>query len=366
MTREKTQAELIYYHTLEIEKHARARDSLMGNDPASDMALQSACEAIPALWSARSWKELEATLRSSADMVRNRWRPQASNMEAVKAHAKLKQGIRIPHLWNAPEGRYFRRVAPILISAKSGVGKSTCARNIIIHNLSDKIPTVYLTNEDTKAEAVIGLFTIWARINSGNIYEFEQVETWLRSAESGGDKFKKEAAMVYAFAQKLEKLVQIVECHDMPMSQILLEAQRVENLFGFKAECTILDYIQKVSHEEWARREPIRIQNIIASKMFTSYVGVSGGVGIAVSQENKEGGTAESAQFERDAGQWFSIERKTDDTTGEMSNDAVIRIKKGRRTGTGLIKCYFEGRSGALIPRETWRPETQPRLGGME
>ena len=63
--------------------------------------------------------------------------------------------------------------------------------------------------------------------------EFEQVETWLRSAELAAISSRKNRRWFTRwFAQNsLEKIVQIVECHDMPMSRSL-EAQRVENLSG--------------------------------------------------------------------------------------------------------------------------------------
>lgn len=90
--------------------------------------------------------------------------------------------------------------------------------------------------------------------------------------------------------------------------------------------------------------------------MWANYVKSKQKVGILISQLNDDGKTAESRQFEKDAGQWVVIERKYDDKTDTFSDEVVIRFKKGRRTGTGRVVCHIDGGSGAFIKRADWKP----------
>lgn len=90
--------------------------------------------------------------------------------------------------------------------------------------------------------------------------------------------------------------------------------------------------------------------------MFANYVKTKKLCGILISQLNDDGKTAESRQFEKDAGQWIVIERERDKDTEELSPVVHIRVKKGRRTGTGKMICHLDAMSGAFIPSGHWSP----------
>lgn len=334
----------------------------------SDLALESNVQSITKLYEQRSFNDLANVASMLVMQCRKKWTAQKSNAQALAEHARMPQGIEVPRIWNAPDSSIFRAGAPIVISSASGVGKSTTARNIIAHNILKKIPTVYVTNEDMKAEAIIGLFTIYTKINIGRSLSFAEVEAWNHNGIRGNTVAKGEAAALHSFAQLIEKRVDIIEAEYWSMSQILYGIEESENRLGVPAKCVILDYVQRVDPEPSSRNRDIRLQMIEASRMWANYVKAKKKVGIIISQMNDNGKTAESSQFEKDAGQWIVIERKYDDTTDTFSDEVNIRFRKGRRTGTGRATCHIDGKSGAFIPSALWKPapnnlDFEPRNG---
>ena len=223
------------------------------------------------------------------------------------------------------------------MSSASGVGKSTTARNIIVHNIMNKIPTVYVTNEDTKAEAVIGLFTIYAKLHLGRSLSFMEV---------GAGTMRRRSQMPVMLQKRMPgsctfcKADSETRLHHRSgywsMSRIIYGAENAENYFGRPADCVILDYAQRIDPEPASRNKDIRLQMIEASRMWANYVKSKQKVGILISQLNDDGKTAESRQFEKDAGQWVVIERKYDEDSDTFSSEVKIRFKKG--AGQGLAE----------------------------
>lgn len=342
-----------------IDRAMRERDAELNGDGLHlDLALETNVRSISGLYESRAFTDLENTCSLIIQQCRTKWMDQRSPEDALRAHGKLPPGLKIPNLWNAPDNSFFRAGAPVVISSASGVGKSTTARNIIVHNILNKIPTVYVTNEDTKAEAVIGLFTIYAKLHLGLSLSFMEVERWNHESLKPGasDKAKESARQLYIFAKQIQKYVCIIEAEYWSMSRIIFGAENAENYFGRPADCVILDYAQRIDPEPASKNKDIRLQMIEASRMWANYVKSKQKVGILISQLNDDGKTAESRQFEKDAGQWVVIERKYDDSTDTFSEEVVIRFKKGRRTGTGRVVCHIDGSSGAFIPSALWRP----------
>lgn len=321
-----------------------------------DLALESNVQEVAKLYDSRDFNGLANVCSMVVLQCRKRWTAQKTSAQALNEHAKMPAGIRVPSMWNAPDTSVFRAGAPIVISSQSGVGKSTTARNIIAHNIINKIPTVYVTNEDMKAEAIIGLFTIYTKIQTGKSYSFMEVEGWNHNSFRGNVKAKEGASHLHRFAALIEKYVDIVEAEYWSMSQILYGVDESENRLGVSPQCVILDYVQRVDPEPSSRNRDIRLQMIEASRMWANYVKAKKKVGIIISQMNENGKTAESSQFEKDAGQWLVIERKYDESTDSFSDEVNIRFRKGRRTGTGRVVCQIDPGSGAFIPYANWKP----------
>jgi len=341
----------------EIHRLARKKDELMGTvDLGSDLALESNVGAIPALYSEGKFRELQNVAAMIFNLCKAKSTVQKSFDAALKDHAKMPPGIPIPKFWNPAEKSYLRFRAPIVISAQSGVGKSTLARNIAVNNLMLKIPTVYITNEDTMGEAIIGMFTIYTMLNTGRSFAFQEVEEWLHDTERGGTKHKDNARAVYAFANAMKKYVSIIEAEYWSMSSVILGIEREENKFGEPVRCALFDYIQLAEPEAKDTMKEIRHQMIAKSRMWKNFCKTRDMAGVLISQLNDDGRTAESTQFEKDAGQWLIIERERDKNTEELSNTVTIRVKKGRRTGTGKMVCAIDGKSGAFIPGQSWKP----------
>lgn len=344
----------------QIEVLVRERDAELGAiDLAADLALETNVAEIKKHYDSRSWRDLQNVAAMLIQICTKRWTSQRSYEQAISEHAKVPPGIKMPTLWNSPHGSYLRAAAPIVISSASGVGKSTTARNIIVNNFLNKIPTVYVTNEDTMAESLIGLFTILVRIHSGKTYDFQQVESWLHSEANGANKYVDELRTFRRFTNTLKKYVQIIEAEYWSMSRIIFAAEMAENYFGEPAKCVILDYVQRIDPEPANRHKDVRLQMAEASRMWANFVKTKKLVGILISQLNDDGKTAESRQFEKDAGQWLVIERERDKDTEELSPVTTIRVKKGRRTGTGKMVCHFDGLSGAFIPSAIWSPTNE-------
>jgi len=322
----------------------------------ADLALESNVREVARLYDNRSFSDLANVSAMIVQQCRKKWTAQKTNSQAMADHARMPAGVKVPHLWNPPENSYFRAGAPVVISSASGVGKSTTARNIIAHNIMNKIPTVYVTNEDMKAEAIIGLFTIYTRIMTGRSISFMEAEAWNHNAHRGKQADMTEAKALQSFASLIEKRVDIIEAEYWSMSQILYGIDDAENRLGVPAQCMILDYVQRVDPEPGSRQKDIRLQMIEASRMWANYVKSKKKVGIIISQMNDNGKTAESTQFEKDAGQWLVIQRQYDETTDTFSDEVNIRFRKGRRTGTGRARCFVDPRSGAFIPSPGWTP----------
>lgn len=340
-----------------IDKAVRERDAELNGDGLHlDLALETNVRSIVGLYESRSFSDLENMCSLIIQQCKSKWSEQRTPEDALKAHAKLPPGLRVPKMWNAPDNSFFRAGAPVVVSSASGVGKSTTARNIIAHNILNKIPTVYVTNEDTKAEAVIGLFTIYTKINTGRSFSFMEVETWNYLAARGNKDAQEKARLLYEFARRIDKFVYIVEAEYWSMSRIIYAAESSENHFGQPCTCVILDYVQRVDPEPGSAKNEIRLQMIEASRRWANYVKSKQKVGILISQLNDDGKTAESKQFEKDAGQWIVIERKYDESTDTFSDEVNIRFRKGRRTGTGRVTCHIDAQSGAFIPSQLWKP----------
>lgn len=336
---------------------ARQRDELMGAvDLGSDLALESNVGAIPALYSEGKFRELQNVAAMIFNLCKAKSTVQKSFDAALKEHAKMPPGISIPKYWNPADKSFLRFRAPIVVSAQSGVGKSTWTRNLAIHCFMNKTPTVYVTNEDSMAEAIIGMFTIYTMLNTGQSFAFQEVEEWMHDTEKGGTKFKDKARAVDLFADKLSKYISIIEAEYWSMSSIILAIEREENKFGEPVQCALLDYIQLVEPENRDAMKEVRHQMISMSRMWKNFSKSKNMACIMVSQLNDDGRTAESKQFERDAGQWWVIERERDKDTEELSPVLTMRAKKGRRTGTGKLVCAIDGKSGAFIPGQSWKP----------
>ena len=215
----------------------------------ADLALESNVREVARLYDNRSFSDLANVSAMIVQQCRKKWTAQKTNSQAMADHARMPAGVKVPHLWNPPENSYFRAGAPVVISSASGVGKSTTARNIIAHNIMNKIPTVYVTNEDMKAEAIIGLFTIYTRIMTGRSISFMEAEAWNHNAHRGKQADMTEAKALQSFASLIEKRVDIIEAEYWSMSQILYGIDDAENRLGVPAQCVILDYVQRVDPE---------------------------------------------------------------------------------------------------------------------
>lgn len=340
-----------------IARWVARRDQLLNTgDLSNDMALERNVDLIPKLYREKNFRELANVGAMVSNLCKVVSKPQMTYEQALKEHAKMPPGVPFPAHWNAIDGQCFRFGVPTFVQAGSGVGKSTFLRNIAVNNLLLKIPTLYFTNEDSMSEAVIGMFTIFSRWQGGRQFSFQEVEKWLHDAHNGDKEAQSKARVVVEFGKKLSEWVRIVEAEYWSMSSIILETERTENYFGEMVKCAMLDYIQLVEPEHGSRAQDVRLQNIEKSKLWKLYFKGKFIAPIVASQGNKDGGTAESSQFEKDAGTRIIIEREQIKDTDELSNEVKIRIVKGRRTGTGRLMCYFDGPSGAFIRSQDWSP----------
>lgn len=351
----------------QIDALLKRRDELVNSkDLASDLALESNVSAIARHYAGKDWRAVENTASMIVHLMRGKWTDEKSFEQAIKDHAALKPGIEVPGVWNAPQGMIFRRGAPIVISSASGVGKSTTARNVIVHNIMRRVPTVLITNEDTKAETLIGLYTIYARLTTGHTFAFNDVEKWIIQNAKNPEQHKTELRLFLSFIKSISKYVHIIEAEYWSWSRILFAIEDSENVLGVPPDCIVVDYVQRIDPEPESRNKDVRLQMIEGSRMLANYIKVKKLVGILISQLNDDGKTAESRQFEKDAGQWLVVERKYDDTTDTFANEVTIRFKKGRRTGTGRAVCYVDPTNGAFIPTPLWKPSTGQMFGDKQ
>lgn len=343
----------------QIDALVKRRDEIVNSkDLTTDLALETNVSAIGRHYSSRDWRAVENTASMIVQLTRGKWTDEKTFEQSIKDHAAQRPGIDIPSVWNAPQGMMFRRGAPIVVSSASGVGKSTTARNIIVHNIIKKIPTVLVTNEDTKAETLIGLYTIYARLMTGHQFAFNDVEKWIIGNAKDSNKYASEVKMFLSFIRGISKYIHIIEAEYWSWSRVLFGIEDSENALGCPPDCVIVDYVQRIDPEPESRNKDVRLQMIEGSRMMANYIKTKKLVGILISQLNDDGKTAESRQFEKDAGQWLVIERKYEETTDTFSNEVVIRFKKGRRTGTGRAVCFVDPTNGAFIPSAIYKPST--------
>ena len=341
----------------ELKRLQDKRDLLINADSReNDLALLSNVETAQTLYEARDWRGLENTYTMGLQLLKSKALETMTAVEASRHHASIRPGFSFPKMMNMPSYLTMRRGVPIIVGAGSGVGKSTWARNIAAHNALHKIQTVIMTNEETKAEVLIGLFTIITKIRIGKSYTFSEVENWLYCNRRDVNHFKQEAEIYYRFVEWVEKYVWIVECEYWPISKIIYGIENSENHFGQYPDCVILDYIQRVEPEYGARSMTMREQNVQSSRMITNYAKTRKPVMLLVSQLNEAGKTSESTQFEKDATQKIIIHRDFDETAQTYSDEVEIMVKKNRKGQTGRARCYLDGASGTMIPQPAWQP----------
>ena len=348
----------------QIDRLVDARSRLIDGDNhlALDLALESSVQKISQLYADRKWAEFSNALTGSLELVKQRKFENRSGAEAIKSHASIPGGWPLPKTWGMPSDFTFRRVAPVVIGAKSGVGKSTAARCVIVDNWLNKRRTTLATNEDGHAECLISLFCIMAKIKTGESISFAELERKLNANQSDSTKYTDERKKFDDFVRMSEKFVCIIETEYYSMSRIINALEWSENFFGVQPDCIIVDYLQRVSPEPTAHRQDMRLQMIDASRMIANYIKQKKCVGILISQLNADGKTSESQQFIKDAGQFFVIERDYDEATDRFSETVKIRLQKNRRGRTGRGECFFDGVSGAMIPKDYRVDNSQQKL----
>jgi len=134
-----------------------------------------------------------------------------------------------------------------------------------------------------------------------------------------------------------------------------------ENHFGRPATVWATDYAQIIGKDPSAR--DMRESQINNSLYFTVATGVANVAHILVSQVNEMGVTAESTQYERDAGMVVNFIRETNKDTGEKSAQIKIHVKHSRSTASGIFTRWMDVKSGAIVPDAGYIPkESQGRF----
>jgi len=156
---------------------------------------------------------------------------------------------------------------PFVVGARSGVGKTRFAMNMILWNISQKIHTTLYTFEQDVHQVIIVLYQIWRYKKTGEAYSYMTVDNWLRNSENSA---------VKEFVKTIRKYVKIIPANGMNVMQVCA------NHIKHGGDFVIVDYIQIMNIQAKSFREGIinvmntfryhaRKENVGAEYQFLTY-----------------------------------------------------------------------------------------------
>jgi hypothetical protein len=318
---------------------------------AGDMALQTVMKNLTAAYKSKDYLRMKTEANYIAEIQTHR-APESPDAERDwKELSSPAFGVMFPPNWSMPKDIVMPRGKFTVFGAAQKTGKT---RAMLSHCL-------YLADVGHRVSIMSGEMPtsqIWLNMwMQSQFLEFRNSfgEIEARKMMASKDlKYTPTQDSYHSFRKKYAEKIFVIYTPGWTARRIVYGHKLSENLFGKPATVWATDYAQIIAKEPTIR--DMRESQIYNSQLFTVATGLANVAHILVSQLNNDGMTAESAQYERDAGMVINFRRDEDKDTGEKSPKIKIHVKHSRSTASGIFERWLDVKSGAIVNDSTYQP----------
>lgn len=260
-------------------------------------------------------------------------------------------GLPFPKNWNLPPDIVLPKGKVSIYGGLHKVGKTRSALSHVLY-LADMGHRISIASFEMQPwEIWVLLWMQYQYLEYGNSFGMIQARVILSSKEPRNHERQQNYK---AFRKKYGESIFCIYTPGWTARRAVYGHKLAENIFGKKATVWVTDNAQLVAKDPTIR--DIREGQIANSLFFSDCTGLANVGHILISQLNKEGDTAESKQYERDAGMVINFIRDENKETGEKSPVMKIHVKHSRFTQSGLFERWVDVKSGAIVPAAGYTP----------
>jgi hypothetical protein len=325
---------------------------------AQDIALSNAVEEVKKAYSKKDWIRLK-NAASYITEIKNDVAPVEPDPEAD--WIEVSQGIfgvPFPPNWGMPKDIAIPRGKYTIFGApqKTGKTRATISALLYLADIGHKVS--FMSGEMPTSQIWLLAWMQKQFLDYRNSFGEFEARTFMASKDprhiGHHESFKN-------FRREYGKKMFVLYTPGWSAKRIVYGHKLAQNHFGRPATVWATDYAQIIGKDPSAR--DMRESQINNSLYFTVATGVANVAHILVSQVNEMGVTAESTQYERDAGMVVNFIRETNKDTGEKSAQIKIHVKHSRSTASGIFTRWMDVKSGAIVPDAGYIPkESQGRF----
>jgi len=325
-----------------------------------DIALNTAVDQIKKAYTKRDWVVLKNAATYITE-IKNDIAPVEPDPEADWREVSAGIfGVPFPPTWGLPRDIAIPRGKYTIFGApqKTGKTRATISALLFLADMGHRVS--FMSGEMPTSQIWLLAWMQKQFLDYRKSYGEFEARTLMASKDlrnsAHHDSFR-------AFRKQYGEKMFILYTPGWSAKRIVYGHKLAENHFGRPATVWATDYAQIIGKDPAAR--DMRESQINNSLFFTIATGVANVAHILVSQVNDLGVTAESAQYERDAGMVVNFIREADKETGEKSAAIKIHIKHSRSTASGIFPRWMDVKSGAIVQDAGYTPpEAQGKMYG--
>jgi hypothetical protein len=323
---------------------------------AQDIALSTAVDSVKKAYTQRDWIRLKNAAAYITE-IKNDVAPVDPDPESDwKEVSSGTFGVPFPPNWNMPRDIAIPRGKYTIFGApqKTGKTRATISALLYLADIGHKVS--FMSGEMPTSQIWLLAWMQKQFLDYRNSFGEFEARSFMASKDprhSGHhESFK-------AFRKHYGEKIFVLYTPGWNAKRIVYGHKRAENHFGRPATIWATDYAQIIGKDLSAR--DMRESQINNSLYFTVSTGIANVAHILVSQVNDLGVTAESSQYERDAGMVVNFIREVDKETGEKSAAIKIHVKHSRSTASGIFPRWMDVKSGAIVPDAGYTPPDAQR-----
>ena len=323
-----------------------------------DLSLQSTVSELTKAYERRDWLKMK---NAAAHIMQIKVDAAPIMPDAAAEWEEISApnfGVTFPPNWNIPNDIIIPRGKFMVLAAKQKTGKTRGALSIALH-LAD------IGHKVSIASGEMHTSQIWLLLWMQRQYldfknSFGEIEARVRMA-SKDVRWEPTKDSFHEFRKSYGSKIFAIYTAGWTARRVIYGHKLAENIFGKAAQARVTDYAQILAPEPSIK--DIRQQHIYNSQLLSVETGIANCAHILVSQLSDSGMTAESSQYEKDAGMVVNLLRDEDTNTGEKSPELTIHVKHSRSTRSGKFRSWLDVKSGAIVPSAAYMPpDAQRRL----
>lgn len=347
--RSSTQLEGEINRLTELMHEAKARE---GKDfLTEDLGLQTAVADLSKAYEKRDWLKMK---NSAAYIMEMKTDAAPVMPDPVSEWAEISApnfGMSFPKNWSMPTDIVIPRGKFTVLAAKQKTGKTRGALSIALH-LADSGHKVSIASGEMYASQIWLLMWMQRQyLDFKNSFGEIEARTMMASKDT---KWQPTKDAYHDFRKRYADKIFVIYTAGWTARRQVYGHKLAENVFGKPSSAWVTDYAQIIQGEPSIR--DIRQQQIYNSQLLNIATGLSNVGHILVSQLSESGMTAESSQYEKDAGMVVNLIREEDQATGEKSPEITIHVKHSRSTRSGKFRSWLDVKSGAIVPNSSYMP----------